>query len=221
MKDIINNKILNIHDLGIIDYEKAYEMQLDMLYKRQKNEINDSLLILEHPSVITLGRSAYKSNILISKEELVRKNIKVFDIERGGDVTFHNPGQIVGYLIIDLNNHGKDIKLLVWKIENFIINMLKKEYNINASRINGLRGVWVRNAKIAALGISVKKWITMHGFAINANNDLDGFKLIVPCGIKDKKVTSIKELTGKSINKDKLKKYVASYFADEFGYFVY
>jgi len=184
-------------------------------------EINDSLLILEHPSVITLGRSAYKSNILISKEELVRKNIKVFDIERGGDVTFHNPGQIVGYLIIDLNNHGKDIKLLVWKIENFIINMLKKEYNINASRINGLRGVWVRNAKIAALGISVKKWITMHGFAINANNDLDGFKLIVPCGIKDKKVTSIKELTGKSINKDKLKKYVASYFADEFGYFVY
>jgi lipoyl(octanoyl) transferase len=202
----------------MIDYEKAYEIQLDLLYKRQKKEINDSLLILEHPAVITLGRGAVESNILISEKELASKNIKKFYVERGGDVTFHNPGQIVGYLIIDLNNHGKDVKLLVWKIENFIINMLKKEYGINASRIDGLRGVWVGNAKIAALGISVKKWITMHGFAINADNDLDVFKLIIPCGIKDRKVTSIKELIGESIDKDKLKKYIASYFADEFGY---
>ena len=218
MKCLVRNKLLNIYDLGIMDYEKAYETQLYIFGKRQKNEINDTLIILEHPSVITLGTGADSLNIIASKEELNSKKVKVINTNRGGDVTFHNPGQIVGYFIIDLKNHGQDVKLLVWKIENFIIKMLEKEYGIDASRNNGFRGVWVDNAKIAALGISIKKWITMHGFAINGNNDLDEFGCIIPCGIRDKKITSIKEIMRRNINKGILKKHVATYFANEFGY---
>ncbi len=215
----IENKILDITDLGIIDYEKAYKIQLEKFDKRQKEEIADTLLILEHPPVITLGTSADSANVIASSEELASKNIKVINTDRGGDVTFHNPGQIIGYLIMDLKNHERDVKLLVWKIENFIINMLLKEYKIKSSRIEKLRGVWVGNFKIAALGISIKRWITMHGFAINADNDIGGFNFIIPCGIKDKKVTSIKEITKKPIDKNKLKKNMAFYFAEEFGYF--
>jgi len=211
-------KILDIFDLGIMDYEKAFEIQIDKFDKRLKEEINDTLLILEHPSVITLGTSADNANVIASHEELALKNIRVINTNRGGDVTFHNPGQIIGYLIIDLRNHEKDVKLLVWKIENFIISMLSKEYGIKSSRIEGLRGVWVNDSKIAALGISVRRWITMHGFAINADNDIEGFNYIIPCGIRDKKVTSIKEITKKPIDKSKLKKDVAFYFAEEFGY---
>jgi lipoyl(octanoyl) transferase len=202
-----------------MDYKKAFEIQLEKFAKRQKNEIDDTLLILEHPSVITLGTSADRANIIASPKKLSSKNIEVINTNRGGDVTFHNPGQIIGYLIIDLRNHEQDVKLLVWKIENFIIRMLLKEYGIKSSRIEGLRGVWVDNSKIAALGISIRRWITMHGFALNADNDLEGFNYIIPCGIKDKKVTSIKSITKKPIDKIKLKKNIAFYFTEEFGYF--
>lgn len=218
MENINQKKILDIFDLGIMDYEEACKIQLDKFSQRQRKEINDTLLILEHPPVITLGTSADSANIIASDKELASENIKVINTNRGGDVTFHNPGQIIGYLIIDLRDHGQDVKLLVWRIENFIIRMLVEEYDIKSTRIEGLRGVWVNDSKIAALGISIKRWITMHGFAINADNDLGGFNHIIPCGIKDKKITSIKELSKKPVDRDNLKKQVAFYFAEEFGY---
>jgi lipoyl(octanoyl) transferase len=218
MENGFNCSSLDIFLLGSLEYEEALELQENLFEKRLNDKVNDTLLILEHPSVITIGRGGSANNVIASQEELEKRKIKIIETNRGGDVTYHGPGQIVGYYIADLSLQERDIKIFVWKMENFIINLLRDNFNIIAERKDQLRGVWIGNSKIAAMGFYVKRWITMHGFALNVNIDLDGFDLIVPCGIKDKSVTSLNKIIGEEVNFSDIRNLVIKYFSKEFKY---
>lgn len=209
--------IINFVRLGLTDYSDALEIQKKLQLLRQQCKIEDVLLLLEHPPVLTLGSGGKHSNILLSKMELEAKGVKIFETNRGGDVTYHGPGQIVGYLIMDLNNYGKDLTNFVGRICQVFTELLKEEYNIDAKRDRGkYTGVWVGNEKITAIGISVKHWVTMHGFAFNVNTQMEHFKWINPCGIKDKGVTSLQKILGTCQNFDTLNEKVLKYFCKEF-----
>jgi len=182
---------LDVKRLGTMDYQSALDIQLDFLIKRIDNEINDTLLFVEHTPTITIGRNGDKSNLLISKKILQEKKIDYFEVTRGGDITFHGPGQIVCYPIISLNNHFKDIHKYLRTLEQIIIDLLL-EYSIDARRIEGLTGVFVKRSKIASIGVGIKRWVTFHGLSLNINTDLSYFEFIVPCGLNNNPVTSIK-----------------------------
>lgn len=214
----IINKPLNILSLGRCEYEKALAIQYDILKKRQEGNIEDTLILVEHPPVLTMGRLAKKANIVCSEQLLKSNGIKIFETNRGGDVTYHGPGQIVGYPILDLKKYDMRVKWFVRNIEEVFIRLLMDKYNINASRSNGQIGVWVDNDKITAIGLSVKRGVTMHGFAYNVNTNLDHFNFIIPCGITDKGVTSIEQLVGKTIDIEKEKDAVIEYFCKVFNY---
>lgn len=208
---------LNVLALGRCEYDKALEIQYDILKKRQDGDIGDTLILVEHPPVVTLGRRAEKSNIVGSKKILDRNGIKVFQTNRGGDVTYHGLGQIVGYPIFNLKESKMGIKKFVSNIEEVFIRLLKDKFNIEAERNPEHTGVWVGNSKIAAIGLAVKRGVTMHGFAFNVNSNLDHFKFIVPCGILDKGVTSIEHILGEKADFDKVNKYVIEYFTEIFN----
>ncbi len=211
---------LNIVDLGIIDYKEALELQeklQKLLIERKTGE--DFLLLLEHPPVLTLGRRGSRDNILTDVSRLEEMGVKIYDVNRGGDITYHGPGQIVGYPVIDLNNIGRDIKEFVWKVEEVFIRLLDREYGIAAEREEKkYTGVWVEDSKITAIGIAVRQWVTMHGFAFNVNTDLSHFGWINPCGITDRGVTSLRQLTGQKQDMRKLFSKVSEYFCQVFGY---
>ena len=210
---------LDIINLGRRDYKSVLRYQEIMLEKRQNGIINDTLILVEHNPVITIGKRGIESNITVSRDLLDEKGIKIYEISRGGDVTYHGPGQVVGYPIIDLKKMGIGIKEYVLRIEEIFIQMLNKEFSIAAEREEGkYTGIWIGNSKITAIGIAVKKWVTMHGFAFNVSTNLDHFKWIVPCGITDREVTSLDIQTGKTNDFEQMKKMTADYFADIFGY---
>ncbi|TCO75221.1 lipoyl(octanoyl) transferase LipB [Marinisporobacter balticus] len=209
---------INILFLGRCEYEKALEIQYDFLKKRQNQEIGDTLILVEHPSVITLGRRAEKAHILGSEEFLKDKGTKLFQINRGGDVTYHGDGQIVGYPIFDLKNSRIGIRNFVSNLEEVFINILKEEYNIIAGRDAEHTGVWVDDKKIVAIGLAVKRGVTMHGFAFNVNTNLDHFKWIIPCGISDRGVTSVQNIVGRAIDFKHANKLVLDYFCETFNY---
>lgn len=213
----MNGKI-NAVCLGRMEYGQVLSIQEKLQQERIKGEVKDTILIVEHPEVLTMGRRAKESNILVPKEILKEKGVDIYEVTRGGDVTYHGPGQIVGYPIMDLKGYGKDIKAFVWNIEEVFIRLLKKEYGIEANRDeNKYTGVWVGNNKITAIGIAVKHWVTMHGFAYNVNTDLENFKWIIPCGLTDKGVTSLEKLLGNKVDfNDEIKK-VLRYFCEVFG----
>lgn len=209
--------IIKVVPLGRMDYKEALDIQEKLLAMRQLGNVEDVLLLVEHPLVLTLGRNSDLYNILLTTEELEENGVKIYEIGRGGDVTYHGPGQIVGYPIIDLSNYGKDIKHYVWRIEEVFINLLQEEYNIAAHREDEKhRGVWVGNNKITAIGIAVKRWVTMHGFAFNVNTQLEHFRWINPCGITDKGVTSLQELLGHHLDFEQLNQLVLKYFCKIF-----
>ncbi|MCX7711502.1 MAG: lipoyl(octanoyl) transferase LipB [Clostridia bacterium] len=209
---------IQIANLGRINYDEALELQEKIMALRQEGKIEDTLLLLEHPPVITIGRRGNESNILLSSEEIKDNGIGIYEVSRGGDVTYHGPGQMVGYPIMDLNNFGKDIKEFVWKVEEVFIRLLDREYGIKAERDEKkYTGVWVGDSKITAIGIAVKRWVTMHGFAFNVNTDLEHFKWIVPCGITDKGVTSVQNILGHAEDFDKMCNVVAKTFCEVFG----
>lgn len=209
---------LNVCYLGMVKYEDALHLQERLHKLRVENRLEDTLLLLQHPPVITIGRRGKWENILIPKEKLLQMGVKVFEVTRGGDVTYHGPGQIVGYPIFDLGIIGKDIKRFVWLLEEVFINLLKNEYGIEASREeNQYTGVWVGKEKIVAIGIAVRKWITMHGFAFNVNTNLDHFSWIIPCGLKDRGVTSLEKLLGQKVDFEDVVCNVAKYFGKIFG----
>lgn len=183
---------LNVYRLGLVPYKTALDYQEELLEKRINNKIEDTLLLLEHPPTITLGRSAKKENLLVNEKTLEKHNISVEIIKRGGDITFHGPGQIVGYPIINLNNHEKDVHKYLRKLEEVIILTLE-DFDIESRRIDKLTGVWIKRSKIASIGVGVKRWVTYHGFALNVNTSLDFFDLIIPCGIQNVRMTSIKD----------------------------
>jgi lipoyl(octanoyl) transferase len=200
-----------------MDYKEALDIQEGLMAKCRNDEACDTLLLVEHPPVLTLGRSGKPSNILVSKEFLDSNGVKVYEVSRGGDVTYHGPGQIVGYPVLNLGHYGKDIREFVSRIQEAIISLLKNEFNIEARKDEKkYTGVWVDNDKITAIGISVKHWITMHGFAFNVNTDLEHFKWINPCGITDKGVTSLKKITGHEMDFDRVNDLVADYFCKAF-----
>ncbi|MBA1334183.1 MAG: Octanoate-[acyl-carrier-protein]-protein-N-octanoyltransferase [Firmicutes bacterium] len=207
---------LLVSKLGKIDYREALELQYNILKLRQQGQIDDTLLLLEHFPVLTLGVSGKQSNILIPEQLLEEQGINVYRINRGGDITYHGPGQIVGYPLLDLNHHGRDLLSFIRKIEEVFIQLLMKEYRISAGRIPKHTGVWVGNEKITAIGFAVKRWVTMHGFAFNVNTNLDHFKWINPCGITDKGVTSMQKLLGYGVDLDVVMDQVIEYFCKVF-----
>ena len=210
---------LDIKILDRTEYSDALMYQKIILEKRQNNEINDTLILVEHNPVITIGKRGAESNITVSKDFLAQKGISIYEVSRGGDVTYHGPGQIVGYPIIDLKSSGSGVKDFVCRLESLFINLLNNNFEIPAEREEGkYTGIWVGNSKITAIGIAVKQWVTMHGFAFNINTDLDHFKWIVPCGITDRSVTSLDKLTGNYNDFEHLRKMTAEYFVDVFGY---
>lgn len=187
-----------ILSLGLTDYKKALNIQLDLLDKRKNNLIPDTLILLQHPPTITIGRGGDLKNLLVSQSYLKDRGIYFEQISRGGDITFHGPGQIVAYPIMDLNNLGRDIHKYLRSLEHLIIDMLKN-YGIKASGFKGITGVWANDKKIASIGIGVKRWITYHGFAININNDLNYYDMIIPCGLSKVRMTNVttESATGK------------------------
>ncbi|MDX9801170.1 MAG: lipoyl(octanoyl) transferase LipB [Spirochaetia bacterium] len=210
---------LNIVRLGKTDYLDALRIQEALLEKRQNNIIENTLLIVEHYPVLTIGISGKADNIIASRDHLEKNGIKVYQTTRGGDVTYHGPGQIVGYPVIDLKNIHKGVKDFIILIQEVFIRLLKNEYNIEAEREEGkYTGVWTGGDKITAIGIAVKKWVTMHGFAFNINTNLDHFRWINPCGITDKGVTSLEKLTGEKQDFDHLNDLTAKYFCEVFGF---
>ena len=182
---------LRIDDLGRRPYAEVLELQRDLRRRRIEGELGeDVLLLVEHPPVITLGRGTRSSSLLIAPAELERRGVEVFEVERGGDVTFHGPGQLVGYPILDLGGHRQDLHWYLRSLEDVLIQALGA-LDIEAGRNPGLTGVWTAGRKIASIGIHVKQWVTLHGFALNVTTDLDPFDLIVPCGIRQVVMTSV------------------------------
>jgi len=207
-------KDLIIKDLGLTDYDNVLELQHDIVSKKVNGHKEDFLILVEHPHTYTIGRNRTTENLLVSKEYLRRKNIKLREISRGGDIIYHGPGQIVGYPIIDLKNYKKDLHWYLELLENIFVKILKEEFNISsANKIDDLTGVWVDNKKIAFIGIGVKKWITFHGFAFNVNPEIKFFDYIIPCGIDKKGVTTLNKLQpNKSFDKCRIKKLISDYF---------
>lgn len=214
--NILCKKTTGIIDIGLKTYRESYLLQKNYVENRAADKINDTLIFVEHKPVITIGRSGSKDHLLKSKLELKQNNIDVIEVNRGGDITYHGPGQLVGYPIMKLDRNSLDINQLSRCYEEVIIRTLAK-YGINAERITGYTGVWYKNNKIAAIGIGIKKQITFHGFAINNDLDLTPFTYIIPCGIKDKGVTSIKEILDYGVDKTDLINSVASSFKKIFN----
>ena len=209
---------LNVLLLGRCNYEKALDIQHSILEKRQKGELGDTLILVEHPPVITIGRGGEASNVVASKEYLESMGIDVFETNRGGDVTYHGDGQIVGYPIVNLKELQMGVRDFVHKLEDIFIQLLKDKYNIDAGRYPEYTGVWIGNKKITAIGLAVKRGVTMHGFAFNVNTNLQHFQLIVPCGITDKEVTSLEKLTGEKADFYEMNKQVLEYYCKTFNY---
>ena len=179
-------------------YGPAWDLQKALLAARVEQEVPDLLLLVEHPPVYTIGRRGGDEHLLVGPTFLESKGAEVHHIDRGGDITFHGPGQLVGYPILDLTEHRRDVHWYLRQLEESLIRTLA-EFGIEAGRQQGLTGVWIGDEKVAAIGIKVSRWVTMHGFALNVTTDLRYFDYIVPCGIPDKKVTSMERLLGRSL----------------------
>lgn len=203
-------------DLGHMPYREAWAFQKKLWARRVAGEIPDTLLLVEHPHVITFGRSGKPEHLRVSLPELQARGVEVFHIERGGDVTYHGPGQLVGYLIFGVRGALSGVKELVYGIEHALIRALET-FGVQGEIKEGYPGVWVGEEKIVAIGLAVKRWVSFHGFAFNVNTDLRYFDLIVPCGLKDKGVTSLQRLLGDEVPMDRVKEAVHEGFEAVFG----
>ena len=201
---------------GQLDYQYAWDLQRELHSKRRNQEIADTLLLLEHPHTYTIGKSGGENHLLADEQLLARQDIKVHRIDRGGDITYHGPGQLIGYPIFDLHNHYLDVHRFLRDIEEVIIKVLA-EYELLGRREEGLTGVWVDGAKVCAIGIKVSRWVTMHGFAFNVTTDLSYFRNIVPCGISDKPITSLETLLDRNVQMKEVQGKVINHFQSVFG----
>jgi len=206
---------LTVYTPGSVPYDDALQWQYDLVEKRRSGLIDDTLILLEHPPVLTTGRRQQEHNILVDTDAL---GVPVIRTNRGGEVTYHGPGQLVGYLIVDLSSFSRKVKQFVFNLEEVFVQFLKNEYDIQAQRHDKHRGVWVGDSKITAIGLAIEREITMHGFAFNINTDLEHFKWIVPCGIQDKGVTSLEQLTGKTQDMDVIMPQIAEIYKEVYGY---
>jgi lipoyl(octanoyl) transferase len=209
---------LDVKRLGLVGYDAALQLQQTLVEQRKRGEIADQLLLLEHPHVITLGVKTRNdlSHVLESPDALAAQGVGLFETGRGGDVTYHGPGQLVGYPIVQLEGDRRDVHRYVRDLEEVLIRAVAA-FGITAGRITGLTGIWVgedgREAKLAAIGVRISRWVTSHGFALNVNTDLSRFGLIVPCGIADKGVTSMERLLGTTVPMAEVEDEVVRQFA--------
>lgn len=213
MGKMVKCRVLN---LGLVSYEKAYDLQKKFHKFRREGKTDDLLLLLEHEPVVTVGRRGKRENILVSEEFLHSKGIRVFEIDRGGDVTLHCPGQLVGYPILDLKFHGKNIHRYLRNLEEAIIRSLKV-YGVDAQRIENYTGVWVGDKKVASIGVGVKGWVSFHGFALNINPDLSYFSFIRPCGFEGRTVTSVEEILGRAVEPAGVRYHLIEHFGEVFN----
>jgi lipoyl(octanoyl) transferase len=218
----------NWTDLGVMDYKEAWEKQLELFHdkiaqKQQGQKPEHHLLMVEHPHVYTLGKSGDIFHLLVSEEKLKEIGATYYPINRGGDITYHGPGQIVGYPLLDLEHFFTDIHKYMRYLEEAIIRTIA-HYGLVGGRIDGLTGVWLdiedpkKSRKIAALGVKCSRWLTMHGFAFNVNTDLNYFNYIVPCGITDKTVTSLSKELGREMDMDEVKRILLQELAEVFQF---
>ena len=230
----VKNKQIIFEDLGLLDYKACWDYQEKLFNKTIQQKISNRnlteesqvptdnfLLFVEHPHVFTLGKSGDESNLLVNEEQLEEKNASYYKINRGGDITYHGPGQLVGYPILDLDNFFTDIHKYLRLLEETIILTLN-DYGITAGRSSGETGVWidsedpVKARKICAMGVRCSRWVTMHGFGFNVNSDLNYFSNIIPCGIQNKAVTSMEKELGKKVDINQVKEKIKIYFSELF-----
>ena len=199
-REALAERLLVVRRLGLVPCADALALQRELVEDRRAGRIPDTLLFVEHPHVLTLGvrGDGGRSHILASADALAARGVEVHETGRGGDITYHGPGQIVGYPIIDLKPDRCDVHRYVRDLEEVLIRTVA-EYGVAAHRVDGLTGTWVGDEKLAAIGVRIGRWITSHGFALNVNTDLDYFNLIVPCGIADRGVTSLSQLLGRTV----------------------
>ncbi len=207
-----------VRRLGRVPYAEALALQRRLVEERRADRVGDILLLVEHPHVLTLGvrGDGGRSHILAPADRLAALNVAVYETGRGGDITYHGPGQIVGYPIIDLKPDRCDVHRYVRDLEEVLIRVAA-DYGIEANRLTGLTGVWVGGEKLGAIGVRIARWITSHGFALNVSTDLDFFKLIVPCGIGDRGVTSLAALLGRPLELRSVEDQVVDRFAEVFA----
>jgi len=209
-----------IVDQGLVPYAPAYEFQRQLVAARKARVIPDVLLLCEHPHVITLGRNGTRDNLRVSNALLAQKNVEFHSSDRGGDITYHGPGQIVGYPILDLTQHQRDIGWYVAQLEEFMIRATA-DFGLAAKRVAGQHGAWLDTPrgeeKLGALGVHLSRWVTSHGFAYNVSTDLTFFDLIVPCGIAGKGVTSLERALGRNIATDEVRGRIVVHFASVFA----
>jgi len=206
---------LRVMDLGLREYERVWDLQKDLLKKRIAGEVMDTLILVEHPPVITLGRGASEEDILVSPEYLARRKISLFRVERGGKATFHGPGQLVAYPIIALLK--KDVHRYLRDLEETLIRLLAR-LGVEGRRKRGYTGVWVGEKKIASIGIGVKRWVSFHGLALNVNTDLSYFSLIFPCGMDGRQITSLKGVLSSPVQMAEVKELFVSSFCEIFDF---
>mgnify|MGYP001323954699 CR=1 FL=1 len=208
---------LNVHFLGRVPYQEAWALQRRLAERRKVGDIDDTLLLLEHPPVITLGRDGSRQSLKVDEIALEKRGVELVESDRGGDATFHGPGQVVGYPIIDLRPDRKDIRRYVSSLETIMIHVLQT-YGIVAGRLAGEPGVWLEgpDRKIAAIGARVSRWVTHHGFALNVNTNMSYFDLIVPCGIADKAVTSLEIELDRRVSMIEMMERLAGTLAEHF-----
>ena len=205
-----------VSNLGRTRYAETWDLQHRLFDLRLHGLIDDVLLLTEHEHVYTLGKGGDSNHLLASEEELSKDETEVFRIDRGGDITYHGPGQIVGYPILDLNQYSPDIHKYLRFLEDALIGLLGA-YGIKGEREGGMTGVWVGGEKIGAIGVKVSRWVTMHGFALNVNTDLQKFERIIPCGIFHKGVTSMRRILGKELPLEEVEARLTESFAGVFG----
>ena len=202
---------VQVRDLGLCAYDEVWNLQKEIQAQRIAGKSEDTLLLVEHEPVYTLGKNADKNHLLQHYPD----NVQIFQIERGGDITFHGPGQLVGYPILDLHNYKKSVSWYMRSLEQVIINTLQK-YGIKGEQKEDLTGVWIKDKKIAAFGVRISRWVTMHGFALNVNTDMQYYEGIIPCGILKYGVTSMEKLLNHEVNMKDVKNTLISSFKNVF-----
>jgi lipoyl(octanoyl) transferase len=211
-------RALEVRRLGLVPYLDALAIQRELVEDRRTNRVGDLLLFVEHPHVLTLGvrGDGGRTHILATSEALASLGVEVHETGRGGDISYHGPGQIVGYPIIDLRPDRCDVHRYVRDLEDVLIRTAT-DFGIDAGRVEGLTGVWVGREKLAAIGVRIARWITSHGFALNVTTDLEYFNLIVPCGIPDRGVTSLARLLGRAVDRAEVEERIAYHFSRVFA----
>lgn len=204
-----------ILDLGLVDYEESYALQKELVGKVRSGQIEDSVIIAEHRAVFTIGRTGKKENLLAGEEALRDADIKFLNVDRGGDITFHGPGQIVLYPVIDLKNRGRDLHRYLRDLEGLAMSFLK-DYSVSGDRVEGRTGVWVGDKKIAFIGIAATDWITYHGLSVNINVDLKYFSMIRPCGLEGVEIVSLNEILNRDIDMAEAKERLIQRFSSIF-----